>query len=75
VISKDKLTCPVSNGRSVLAKSVTPSRIKENLRLVELEAGDVEEIDKIVDGGDGVKGPQRYVYPDFGVDFGFPDKA
>jgi glycerol 2-dehydrogenase (NADP+) len=55
---------------SVLAKSVTPSRIDENRKLVQLDADDVAALDGI----SKEKGFTRYVYPAFGVNMGFPDK-
>jgi glycerol 2-dehydrogenase (NADP+) len=64
----------VSCGRSVLAKSINPSRIEENLGLVRLEKAEVAAIqESITERGDG--NFVRYVYPEFGVDFGFPDKS
>lgn len=57
----------VARGSTVLAKSVTESRIKENLKIVDL---DNEEV-KLLTGGTAKK---RYVYPPFGINFGFPDK-
>ena len=65
----------VAEGRVVLAKSVTESRIKENKEsLVELDKEDLASLkaysDKLTKEGKLV----RYVYPAFGVNFGFPDK-
>ncbi|KAK5711369.1 hypothetical protein LTR17_018436 [Elasticomyces elasticus] len=60
----------VSKGHVVLPKSVTESRIKENLKTVELDSSDM----KALDGIHKEKGLTRFVYPEFGVDFGFPDK-
>jgi glycerol 2-dehydrogenase (NADP+) len=71
----DNFSLAVTNGRSVLAKSVTPSRIEENLTIVELEEDDRKELVSLVEGVKRSKGFRRYVYPDFGVDFGFPDRA
>jgi glycerol 2-dehydrogenase (NADP+) len=67
--------CTVARGSSVLAKSVTPSRIEENRKLVKLEPEDVELIGKYSAELAATNGFQRYVYPPFGVDFGFPDKS
>lgn len=53
-----------------MPKSVTPSRIEENLKVVKLDAGDIKALDEI----HRVNGVTRFVYPAFGVDFGFPDK-
>lgn len=59
---------------TVLAKSVTPARIESNLKLVTLDDEDVKQLD-----GYGVElektgKVQRFVYPPFGIPFGFPDK-
>lgn len=64
----------VSCGRSVLGKSVTPHRILQNRHLVELDSTDLEEI-KLFLKKIQKDGFTRYVYPAFGVDFGFPDKS
>jgi glycerol 2-dehydrogenase (NADP+) len=59
----------------VLAKSVTPERITANREnLVDLDASDVAAIKKYSAELTAKKQLQRYVYPPFGVDFGFPDK-
>jgi hypothetical protein len=47
----------------VLPKSVTPSRIEENLKVVRLDTEDMELLEKI----HKVKCTTRYVYPAFGV--------
>lgn len=69
------LICIVARGSSVLAKSVTPERIKANMNLVKLDVSDMKALDdysnELVKSGKVV----RYVYPAFGVDFGFPDKS
>ncbi|KAK2589442.1 H/ACA snoRNP pseudouridylase subunit, partial [Conoideocrella luteorostrata] len=68
------LSYHVARGSTVLAKSVTPSRIKANLEIVKLEA---DELKSLTDYSDGLtkKGElKRYVYPPFGINFGFPDK-
>lgn len=54
----------------MLAKSVTPSRIDGNRRLVKLDASDMAALENI----HVEKGVKRFVYPKFGVSFGFPDK-
>ena len=64
------LSYHVAEGRSVLAKSVTPSRIVANKLIVELSEGELGLLGEV--SKEGVK---RFVYPDFGVDFGFADKA
>ena len=61
---------PVARNSSVLAKSVTPSRIDENRKLISLDAEDLEKLESI----HKTKGVTRYVYPPFGVNAGFPDK-
>lgn len=65
----------VAEGRAVLAKSVTESRIIENKKsLVPLDKDDLASLkaysDKLTKEGKLT----RYVYPAFGVNFGFPDK-
>jgi glycerol 2-dehydrogenase (NADP+) len=65
----------VANNRSVLAKSVTPSRIEDNFNLVELDKDDLKELAALVEVVVQSKGFRRYVYPEFGVDFGFPDRS
>lgn len=55
----------------MLAKSVTPSRIEDNMKIVALDAEDMESLEGISKS----KGLTRYVYPAFGVDFGFPDNS
>lgn len=64
------LSYHVARGSSVLAKSVTPARIEENRKIVELDAGDMEALEGI----SKKKGITRFVYPAFGVNLGFPDK-
>ncbi|KAH0846192.1 hypothetical protein AYO21_09204 [Fonsecaea monophora] len=63
------LSYHVARGSSVLAKSVTPSRIDENKKIVSLSDGDLASLAEI-----SKTGLTRFVYPAFGVDFGFPDK-
>lgn len=59
----------------MLAKSVTPERIKANLEVVDLDEADMKLLaDYSADLTQ--KGQlKRYVYPPFGIDFGFPDKS
>ncbi|KAF2224805.1 NADP-dependent oxidoreductase domain-containing protein [Elsinoe ampelina] len=64
------LSYHVSLGHSVLPKSVTPSRIEENLKIVDLDSDDLKALDEI----HKTKGITRFVYPAFGVNLGFPDK-
>ncbi|KAK5049318.1 hypothetical protein LTR84_004247 [Exophiala bonariae] len=60
-----------ARGISVLAKSVTPGRIDQNQLLIPLGEEDLQMLEAI----HKTSGVTRYVYPPFGVDFGFPDKA
>jgi hypothetical protein len=60
----------VARGSTVLAKSVTESRIKENLKIVDLDSKDLDVLAQLTKE----KAPVRYVYPPFGINFGFPDK-
>ncbi|KAL4807167.1 NADP-dependent oxidoreductase domain-containing protein [Aspergillus unguis] len=68
------LSWHLARGSSVLAKSVTPSRIEDNRKLVKLDQEDVDLIGKYSAELAAKNGFQRYVYPPFGVNFGFPDK-
>ena len=61
-------------GSSVLAKSVTLTRIEENHKLVKLDSEDMAAIDKYAQESIAKNGVTRFVYPPFGVKFGFPDK-
>lgn len=53
----------------MLAKSVTASRIEENRKIVKLDDKQMPALDAI-----SKKGTKRFVYPDFDINFGFPDK-
>ncbi|PGH21398.1 hypothetical protein AJ80_03315 [Polytolypa hystricis UAMH7299] len=69
------LSWHTARGSSVLAKSTNPARIEANKKLIALDDADLAAIDtyskeNIAQNG----GPTRYVYPPFGVPFGFPDK-
>eukprot|EP01111_Echinosteliopsis_oligospora_P000716 TRINITY_DN1084_c0_g1_i2.p1 TRINITY_DN1084_c0_g1~~TRINITY_DN1084_c0_g1_i2.p1 ORF type:complete len:307 (+),score=89.07 TRINITY_DN1084_c0_g1_i2:41-961(+) len=64
------LSYHVARGSSVLPKSVTPSRIEENFKIVDLKEEEMKELEAIHKN----KGLSRFVYPAFGVNFGFPDK-
>jgi len=64
------LSYHVARGNSVLAKSVTESRIEDNMKLVELDDKDMEKLKKLTEGGKVT----RFVYPAFGINLGFPDK-
>lgn len=59
----------------MLAKSVTPSRIEENKNVIQLDATDMAILDKYSNELKANGKLKRYVYPEFGVDFGFPDKS
>lgn len=65
----------VSRGSTVLAKSVTPQRIKANLEIIKLDAEDVKLLQDYSDELTKAGKVQRFVYPPFGIDFGFPDKS
>ncbi|KAI1933873.1 H/ACA snoRNP pseudouridylase subunit [Ophidiomyces ophidiicola] len=69
------LSWHAARGSCVLPKSVTPARIEANLRLVQLDDEDMATIVKFTKQSVSRNGYTRYVYPSFGVDFGFPDKA
>lgn len=60
----------VSKGQCALPKSVTPSRIEDNLKTVKLDSSDMDALEGI----HKKKGITRFVYPAFGVNLGFPDK-
>ncbi|KAG9672944.1 Aldo/keto reductase, partial [Aureobasidium melanogenum] len=64
------LSYHIARGSSVIPKSVTPSRIEENMRLIKLDSDDVKALDNI----SKTHPPNRFVYPAFGVNLGFPDK-
>ena len=62
---------PVARGNAVIPKSVKPERIEANLKVVDLDDEDLEALNEI----HKKNGVTRFVYPPFGVDFGFPDKS
>ncbi|KIY04146.1 uncharacterized protein Z520_00838 [Fonsecaea multimorphosa CBS 102226] len=64
------LSYHTQRGLSVLAKSLTLSRIEENMKAVKLTKDQMDELDALSSAC-----VKRFVYPDFGVDFGFPDKS
>jgi diketogulonate reductase-like aldo/keto reductase len=66
---------PVARGSTVLAKSVTPARIKANLQVIDLDAEDQKALRDYSDALTKEGKLQRYVYPPFNIDFGFPDKS
>lgn len=65
----------VARGNTVLAKSVTEERIKANMAIIKLDAEDVKQLQDYSDELTKSGKVQRFVYPPFGVDFGFPDKS
>ncbi|KAF7366654.1 Reductase-like protein [Mycena sanguinolenta] len=65
----------VSRGSTVLAKSVTPARIDANRQLIDLDAEDQKALQEYSDALTKEGKLQRFVYPPFGIDFGFPDKS
>jgi diketogulonate reductase-like aldo/keto reductase len=65
----------VARGNSVLSKSITPERIKANMQIVKLDEGDMKILDDYTAELTKQGKLTRYVYPAFGVDFGFPDKS
>lgn len=54
---------------------MTPERIKANMEIVELDADDMKVLDDFSAELTAKKGLMRFVYPPFGIDFGFPDKS
>ncbi|PVI05864.1 Aldo/keto reductase [Periconia macrospinosa] len=64
------LSYHLARDSSVLAKSVTPSRIDENRKLISLDNDDLEKLASV----SKKHGFTRFVYPAFGVNAGFPDK-
>ncbi|KAI0010478.1 Aldo/keto reductase [Xylariaceae sp. FL0662B] len=68
------LSYHVARGSTVLAKSVTESRIKANLEIIDLDADDMKILNDYSDSLVKAGKVERYVYPPFGINFGFPDK-
>ncbi|KAI0401645.1 Aldo/keto reductase-like protein [Xylaria palmicola] len=68
------LSYHVARGSTVLAKSVTESRIQSNLEIVDLDADDMKILNDYSDALAREGKVERYVYPPFGINFGFPDK-
>lgn len=62
-------------GSTALPKSVTPSRIEANLKLVKLDDEDVKQLNAYGEDLEKNGKVQRFVYPPFNIDFGFPDKS
>lgn len=69
------LSYHIARGSSVLAKSTNPERIKANMDLVKLDTSDMKILDDYAEGLTKSGKVVRYVFPAFGVDFGFPDKS
>ncbi|XWW94284.1 hypothetical protein V2A60_002227 [Cordyceps javanica] len=69
------LSYHVARGATVLAKSVTPARIKANTEIVKLDDEDMAQLRSYSDDLTAKGELKRYVYPPFGIDFGFPDKS
>ncbi|KAI6350623.1 H/ACA snoRNP pseudouridylase subunit [Pyricularia grisea] len=65
----------ISRGITVIPKSVNPDRIKANAQLKDLDADDMKVLNDYSEqlAKDGKL--NRYVFPPFGTDFGFPDKC
>ncbi|KAI1493665.1 NADP-dependent oxidoreductase domain-containing protein [Biscogniauxia mediterranea] len=68
------LSYHIARGATVLAKSVTESRIKANLEIVDLDAEDMQILNDYSAALAKEGKLQRYVYPPFRINFGFPDK-
>lgn len=54
---------------------MTESRIKENLKIIDLTEEDLQVLSTVPEVLTKEGAPLRYVYPPFGINFGFPDKA
>lgn len=63
------LSYHVARGVVALPKSVTPARIEQNFNIVKLTPKQLFALDSI-----SKSDTQRIVYPEFGINFGFPDK-
>ena len=59
----------------MLAKSVTPERITANLKTVDLDLDDMAALRSYSDELTKDGKLQRFVYPPWKIDFGFPDKS
>ncbi|KAI5463984.1 NADP-dependent oxidoreductase domain-containing protein [Mariannaea sp. PMI_226] len=68
------LSYHVARGSTVLAKSVTAERISANKEIVPLDAEDMKILNDYSDDLTKKGELHRYVYPPFGINFGFPDK-
>lgn len=64
----------MTRGSTVLAKSVTPERIISNKEIIELDSEDMALLAAFSADLKAKGELKRYVYPPFGIQFGFPDK-
>lgn len=64
----------VARGSSVLAKSVNPDRIEANKNIIKLDEEDMKHLTQYSEELKKEGQQKRYVYPAFGVNFGFPDQ-
>ncbi|KAJ7253076.1 NADP-dependent oxidoreductase domain-containing protein [Mycena haematopus] len=69
------LSYHIARESTVVPKSVTPERIKANMQVIDLDAEDQKALQDYSDALTKEGKLQRYVYPPFGIDFGFPDKS
>jgi diketogulonate reductase-like aldo/keto reductase len=60
----------VERGHSVLAKSVTPTRIKANYQVTKLDREDMDALAQVLSGGN----LKRHGNPPWKVNLGFPDQ-
>ncbi|KAH7309143.1 NADP-dependent oxidoreductase domain-containing protein [Stachybotrys elegans] len=65
----------VANGRTVVPKSVKPERIEANKTVVEFDGDDLQVLKDYTEDINKRKAWERFVYPAFNIDFGFPDKS
>lgn len=68
-VSTVLISYQVNRGVVVLPKSVTPSRIEENTKVIKLDAEDMKVLDGLAASGK----QQRVVSPPWGTDLGFQD--
>ncbi|KAL1896344.1 H/ACA snoRNP pseudouridylase subunit [Sporothrix stenoceras] len=68
------LSYNLARGSTVLAKSVNNARIESNKTIVDLDDEDKAKIDAYSAQLTKEGKLQRFVYPPFGIAFGFPDK-
>ncbi|CAD6580212.1 MAG: hypothetical protein TREMPRED_002690 [Tremellales sp. Tagirdzhanova-0007] len=68
-VSTILISWSVNRGVIVLPKSVTPSRIEANLKVIKLNQEDMAQLDNMAEGGK----QQRVNTPPWMTDFGFPD--